>query len=116
VARSINIRVSDKAEQFINEMARRGLNERDVIAKAVGLLRIAVETGRVALVNPYGEIEYYFSLDVYQDVTPSVPVAGIAYREEPVEYPSPEMPRGRRPRTDRPENGGPSDPHPEEND
>lgn len=70
--RTLTLHLSGPAEKFIDTMcSQHQLSERDVIGKALGLLQVAVETGRVALMKPTtnaqtAAIEYYYSLKAKQ--------------------------------------------------
>lgn len=62
MSKSIFIRVTGEGEKFLNEMNKRGLGDRDVIAKALGLFKLAAETERIAVVSEAGSVEYYFTV------------------------------------------------------
>ena len=62
MARIIRLRLTGKAEQFLDEMSRRGFNQRDLMANALGLLAMARDR-RVAEVNTDGSIERVFTLE-----------------------------------------------------
>lgn len=49
--RTIHFRVEGGTEKFLQEMKDLGLSERDVFAKALGLLNLVHKTGRVAFLN-----------------------------------------------------------------
>ncbi len=71
--RTLTIHLSGPAEQFVERMiSQHHLTDRDVIGKALGLLQVAVDTGRVALMKPTfsydakEEVEYFYSLEPNQ--------------------------------------------------
>jgi hypothetical protein len=70
MAKTIHLRLTGESEKLLSELVNLGMTERQVIAKAIGLLSIAHKTGRVALLKPQsvkmkgiGEIvDYVFSM------------------------------------------------------
>jgi|GEM_PF-6059070 hypothetical protein len=59
MSRTIHFRVEGETEKFLQEMNKAGLSERDVFAKALGLLNLVHKTGRVALLRPDAELRKY---------------------------------------------------------
>jgi hypothetical protein len=51
MAKTITIKLSGLAEDFMNKMREEGLNEADVIAQGIGLMEEVWRTGRVALLR-----------------------------------------------------------------
>ena len=68
--KTIQIQITGETERLFHELANLGLTERQVFAKALGLVRIVHKTGRVALLKAGSEniegleniIEYIFTL------------------------------------------------------
>jgi hypothetical protein len=67
MARYVHLRLTGQAESFLADMERRGLTERDVFSNALGLLREAWTTKRVARLSAAASdstegIEYIYEL------------------------------------------------------
>lgn len=68
--RTLHLRVEGETEKFLEEMNKLGLNDRDAIAKGLGMLNLVYTTGRVALLRPNAEaskavdklVDYVFTL------------------------------------------------------
>ncbi|GAB4020628.1 hypothetical protein GCM10028808_62490 [Spirosoma migulaei] len=61
----ISIRISGKAEKFLDDMLKRGFSEIEVFSISLGMLQEVVETRRVAKMTYRGQgagIEYFYSL------------------------------------------------------
>ena len=64
MAKTINLRITDEAEKFMQELKKRGISEQDAISKALWLLNLAHKTGRIALLkSDTEEVQYVFMLD-----------------------------------------------------
>jgi len=66
--RTVHFQLSGRAQQFVEEMEREGLSERDVFAKALGLLREVYKTRRIGLISHgYEEsdaVEFIYGINV----------------------------------------------------
>lgn len=51
MARTVHVRLTGNSEQLLKDLEKEGLNERDVISKALGLLDLAYRSERVALLE-----------------------------------------------------------------
>ena len=70
MARTVHLKLTKDAEDFVKELEKKGLTERDIFAKALGLLQRAYISGRIAMVResavkeygqvPSKDIEYVF--------------------------------------------------------
>lgn len=69
MAKKVHLRLTGRAEKFIEYMAEQGLTERDVIAKALWLLETAWKTQRVALLNNKFQVEYIFTSQTLAEAT-----------------------------------------------
>jgi hypothetical protein len=63
MARNIHLRLTGTAEKFVRVLEAKGFTERDILAKALWLLEVAVSTERLGLVNDVGFLEHLFTLD-----------------------------------------------------
>jgi hypothetical protein len=86
--RTLTIHLSGPAEEFVDRMMKdQHLSDRDVIAKALGLLQIAVDSRRVGVVKPMyagstEHVEYYFASELGQSSQkPDNPGAPISARD-----------------------------------
>lgn len=63
MARILQIRFAGESERVLNELCESGIAERDIIARALWLLKVVKRTGRVALLRAealtYKEFERY---------------------------------------------------------
>lgn len=81
----VDVRLSGKAKKLMNELRAQGLGEREVIARALGLLEEAYRTGRVARVDEYGQAVSYFSItDSQLEAEGSLPTPGARREQEPI--------------------------------
>jgi adenine-specific DNA methylase len=51
MAKTVHLQLTGEAEKLLNELAESGMSERQIIAKALGMLLIVHKTGRVALLK-----------------------------------------------------------------
>ena len=74
MAKVIHLKLTGKAESFIEDMKKQGLNEQDVFAKALNVLEDIWKTKRVALIKEthlteVDGIEYFYGINIHQDKT-----------------------------------------------
>jgi hypothetical protein len=73
MAREVRLRLTGKAEEAVEKLKQHGLAEHDIFARALWIFEQAVSTGRVALLNKSGSIEYRLGLE-----TSTEPQAALA--------------------------------------
>lgn len=70
MVRTVQLKLTGKAEQFLNRLEQEGLTERDVFAKALSVLRDVHETKRVGLISEGYEntdiVEFFYGINVSQ--------------------------------------------------
>ena len=67
MARVIHLRLVGKAEAVVSRLMESGLTEQDIISRALWLLDQAATSGKVAMLDDAGDVQYMFGLETKSD-------------------------------------------------